>query len=82
MFHFYFEIKYDKVLTFNIFQLWNKLLPLISTGGAYQRKHGNEGKCVIAGRFIRNLKNRIYKYITSVVKNVYIDKLDEIVCKI
>ena len=38
----------------------------------------NEGKSVVAERFIRTLKNNIYKYITSVSKNVYIDKLDDI----
>ena len=36
----------------------------------------NEGKSVVAERFIRILKNKIYKYMTSVFKNVYIDKLD------
>ena len=39
----------------------------------------NEEKSVIAKRFIRTLKNKIYKYMTSVSKNVYIDKLDVIV---
>ena len=39
----------------------------------------NQEKSVIAERFIRNLKNKIYKYMTS--KNVYIDKLDNIVNK-
>ena len=39
------------------------------------------GKSVTAERFIRTLKNKIYKYRTSVSKNVYIDKLDDIVNK-
>ena len=39
----------------------------------------NEEKSVVAERFIRILKTKIYKYITSVSKNVYIDKLDDIV---
>ena len=39
----------------------------------------NEGKSVVAKRFIRALKNKIYKYMTSITKNVYIDKLDDIV---
>ena len=39
----------------------------------------NEGKSVIAERFIRTLKTKIYKYMTSISKNVYIDKLDDIV---
>ena len=37
----------------------------------------NERKSVLAERFIRTLKNKIYKYMTSVLKNVYIDKLAE-----
>ena len=41
----------------------------------------NEGKSVIAEKFIRTLKNKIYKYMTSVSKNVYVDKLDDIVNK-
>ena len=43
-------------------------------------KH-NEGKSVIVNRFIRTLKNRISKDMTSVSKNVYIDKLDDTVNK-
>ena len=39
----------------------------------------NEGKSVIPERFIRTFKNKIYKYMTSVSQNVYIDKLDDIV---
>ena len=38
----------------------------------------NEGKSVIAERFIITLKNKIYKYMTAISKNVYIDKLDDI----
>ena len=41
----------------------------------------NEGKSVFAERFIRALKNKIYKYMTSISKNVYTDKLDDIVNK-
>ena len=41
----------------------------------------NEGKSVVAERFIRTLKNKIYKYMTSISKNVYVDKLDDIVNK-
>ena len=39
----------------------------------------NEGKSVVAERFIRTLKSKIYKYMTSISKNVDIDKLDDIV---
>ena len=38
-----------------------------------------EGKSVVAERFIRILKNKIYNYMTAISKNVYIDKLDDIV---
>ena len=41
----------------------------------------NEGKIVIARRFIRTLKNEIYKYMASISKNAYIDKLHDIVNK-
>ena len=44
-------------------------------------KH-NEGKSVITERFIRTFKNKMYKYVTSISKNVYIDKLDTLLfCK-
>ena len=39
----------------------------------------NEGKSVVAKRFIRTIKNKIYKYMTSISKNVYTDKLDDTV---
>ena len=39
----------------------------------------NEGKSVAAERFIRTRKNKTYKYMTSISKNVYIDKLDDMV---
>ena len=39
----------------------------------------NEGKSAVAERFIRTLKSKISKYMTSISKNVYIDKLDDIV---
>ena len=41
----------------------------------------NEGKSVVAERFIRTIKNKIYKYMTSISKNFYIDELDDIVHK-
>ena len=39
----------------------------------------NEGKSVFAVRFIRTLKTKIYKCMTSVSNYVYIDKLNDIV---
>ena len=41
----------------------------------------NEGKSVVVERFIRILKNKIYKYMISISENVYINKLDDIVNK-
>ena len=38
----------------------------------------NEGKFVVAEGFIRTLKTKSYKYMTSISKNVYINKLDNI----
>ena len=57
------------------FKIWLKVndIEIYSTN--------NERKSVIAERFIRTLKNKIYKYMTSISKNVYIDKLDDIVKK-
>ena len=36
----------------------------------------NEGKSVVAERFIRTLKNKIFKHMTAIPKNVYFDLLD------
>ena len=41
----------------------------------------NEGKSVFAERFIRILKSKIYKYLTLMLRNVHIYKLDSIVDK-
>ena len=41
----------------------------------------NEGKSLVAERFIRTLKNKLCKYMTSVSKNLYIYNLDDIVNK-
>ena len=39
----------------------------------------NEGKSVVAERFIRTLKNKLYNHMTATVKNVYYDVLDDVV---
>ena len=41
----------------------------------------NEGKSVVAERFIRTLKNKLYKHMTATGKNVYCDVLDDVVNK-
>ena len=38
----------------------------------------NEGKSVVAERFIRTLKNKIYKHMTAISKNVCFDVLDSV----
>ena len=39
----------------------------------------NEGKSVEAERFIRKLKNKLYKHTTATGKNVYYDVLDDVI---
>ena len=41
----------------------------------------NEGEYVVTKRFTRTLKNKLYKYMTSVSKTMYIDTLADIVNK-
>ena len=41
----------------------------------------NEGKSVVAERFIRTLKNKLYKHVTAIGKNVYWNVLDDAVEK-
>ena len=51
--------------------LWDNDIVMYSTH--------NERKSIVAERFIKTLKSKIYKYMTSISKNVYIDKIDDIV---
>ena len=39
----------------------------------------NEGESIVAERFIRTLKTKIYKYMIAISKNVYIEKSNYIV---
>ena len=39
----------------------------------------NKGKSVVAERFIRTLKNKIYKHMTAISKNLFFDVLNDIV---
>ena len=57
----------------NVFKKWLKDNG-ISMYSAY-----NEGKSVVAERFIRALKNKIYKHVTAISKNVYFYVLNDIV---
>ena len=53
----------------------------LQKNGAQIYSMHNEGEPVVSERFIRTLKNKIYKYMTSVSTNIYIDKLEDIVNK-
>ena len=57
----------------NVFKKWLKDSDIIM----YSTR--NEGKSVVAERFIRTLKNKIYKHMAAIVKNVYFNFLDYIV---
>ena len=41
----------------------------------------NKGKCVVGERFVRTLKNKIFKHMTAVSKNVYFDVFNDFVDK-
>ena len=62
----------------NDFYNRSKKQPFFQNNNVEMCSMHNEVKSLVAKRFIRILKNKIYKYMTSISKNVYIDKLDEI----
>ena len=57
----------------NVFKKW------LSDNDVIMYSTYNEGKSVVAERFIRTLKNKLYKHMTVTGKNVYYDVLDDIV---
>ena len=59
----------------NVFKKW------LSDNDIIMYSTCNEGKSVIAERFIRTLKNKLYKHMTANGKNVYYDVLDDVVNK-
>ena len=59
----------------NIFEKW------LSDNDINMYSTYNEGKSVVAERFIRTLKSKLYKHMTAIGKNVYYDVLDDIVNK-
>ena len=59
----------------NVFKKW------LSDNDIIMYSTYNEGKSVIAERFIRTLKNKLYKHMTDTSKNVYYDVLDDVVNK-
>ena len=69
--------KYGKAIEFH-----NKSMKLwLEKNNIEMYSTHNEGKYVVAERLIRTIKNKIYKYMTLISKNVHIDKLDDIVDK-
>ena len=58
----------------NVFEKWLSDNDIINMYSTY-----NEGKSVVAERFIRTLKNKSYKHMTATGKNVYYDVLDDVV---
>ena len=59
----------------NVFKRW------LSDNDIIMYSTYNEGKSVVAERFIRKLKNKLYKHMTATGKNVYYDVLDDVVNK-
>ena len=59
----------------NVFEKW------LSGNDIIMNSTYNEGKSVVAERFIRTLKNKLYKHMTATGKNVYYDVLDGVVNK-
>ena len=59
----------------NVFEKW------LSDNDINMYSTYNEGKSVVAERFIRTLKNKLYKLMTATGKNVYYDVLDDVVDK-
>ena len=56
----------------NVFKKW------LSDNDITMYSTYNEGKSVVAERFIRTLKNELYKHMTATGKNVYYDVLDDV----
>ena len=59
----------------NVFEKW------LSDNDINMYSTYNEGKSVVVERFIRTLKNKLYKHMTATGKNVYYDVLDYVVNK-
>ena len=57
----------------NVFKKW------LSDNDVTMYSTYNEGKSVVAERFIKTLKNKLYKHMTAIGKNVYYDVLDDVV---
>ena len=71
------QVKYGliKVVSFTI----NLLKIFLKINNIEMYPIYNEGKSVVAERFIRTLKNKIFKHMTTISEYVYIDVLNDIV---
>ena len=59
----------------NVFKKW------LSDNDIIMYLMHNEGKSVVVERFIRTLKNKLYKHMTATGKNLYYDVLDDVINK-
>ena len=62
-------------------KFYNTFKDFLKINGIEMYSAYNEGKSVVAQRFIRTLKNKIFKHMTAISTNVYFDVLDGIVNK-
>ena len=73
------ELKPNKIWVDKGSEFYNRLMKLfLQDNDMEMYLVSNEGKPIFAERFIRTLKNKVYKYMTPVSKNVYIDKSADI----
>ena len=74
------KIKPNKIWVDKGREFYNRSIkPWLEKNDIEMHSTHNEGKSVVTERFIRTIKNKIYKYMNSISKNVYIDKLHDIV---
>ena len=60
---------------YNVFEKW------LSDNDINMYSMYSEDKSVVAERFTRTLKNKLYKHMTATGKNVYYDVLDDVINK-
>ena len=73
------NLKPNKIWVYKGSEFHNRSLKSwLEKNGIEMHSTHNQGKSVIAERFIRTLKIKIYKFMLSVSQNAYIDKLDDI----
>ena len=76
------KCKPNKIWVDKCIEFYNRSIkPFLQENDIEMHSTHNEGQSDIAERFIRILKKKIYKYMTSISKNVYIQILDDTVNK-